>query len=517
MTSFRREKLSGIIFLAVVYFFTAKFGLSIEAVSRFATLVWAPTGISLAILFIFGIDLWPGVFIGAFSINLLTGASLPLALAIALGNTLEALVGVFLLKKFNFDPAIKRLRDAICLIFLTAILSTLISSIIGVISLLVSGVANIHHLPHTWFTWWLGDMMGDLVIAPLIFVWCHRNRYSLKLQQLPELVLLLSLLTAFSLIVFQEYLKFDTRAMPIGYIIVPILAWIAVRFEQIELVCAIFLFAAIAIWGTISNLGPFARGDLNLGLALLQGYIAVYLTTFMVLSAVVSERKELENKKDNFVNVASHELKTPISTVKAYVQILGQKRSPDKRLNQYLPRIDSEIDRLIKLINDLLDFNRIGLNKLELQSEPFCINDLIKKTVTDLNYLDKQHTVTYKEQGEIVIVADKYRINQVLINLLNNALKFSPNNKKIEVKLVKNNGFVEVRIKDHGVGIALKYQQEIFSRFYQTDNQRKDHLSGLGLGLYISNEIIKQHGGQMWVKSREGRGSTFFFTLPLKA
>ncbi|MDP9178641.1 MAG: MASE1 domain-containing protein, partial [Gemmatimonadota bacterium] len=164
-----------ILMLATLYILAARAGLKLDAVGGFATLVWPPTGIALAALLIRGYRLWPGVAIGAFVANVLTGAPIPVALGITLGNTLEALLGAYALRRIpDFQRTLDRLIDAFGLLVIAAVMSTAVSATIGVLSLQLGGIISSSELAETWRAWWLGDMIGDLVVAPVILVWSAR-------------------------------------------------------------------------------------------------------------------------------------------------------------------------------------------------------------------------------------------------------------------------------------------------------------------------------------------------------
>src|SRR2546428_9165117 len=175
--------------LGVCYVATAKFGLSLDAVHSVATAVWPPTGIALVALVLGGCRLWPGIAVGAFLVNLWAGAPVPVACGIALGNTLEALVGTVLLQRLaGFSPALDRLRDVLSLVVLAAGLSTLVSATVGVTSGWLGGIIPTATFGKAWRTWWLGDAMGDLVVAPLLFVWSGRGRLARPLLWVAEAV-----------------------------------------------------------------------------------------------------------------------------------------------------------------------------------------------------------------------------------------------------------------------------------------------------------------------------------------
>ncbi len=231
----------------------------------------------------------------------------------------------------------------------------------------------------------------------------------------------------------------------------------------------------------------------------------------------ISERKELEKRKDEFISMASHELKTPLTSLKGFLCLL-QRRLPsqeDERIAHYLTRMDAQIDRLAKLINDLLDISKMQTGQLTYSEERFEIDALVQEVVETVQETTLTHRVLFEKCCQAQVLGDRDRIGQVLINLLNNAIKYSPQADTVLVRMTLENNRVLMSIQDFGIGIAKEHQQLIFDRFYQVTGPRARTFPGLGIGLYISWDIIKRHGGQMWVESEEGKGATFHVALPL--
>lgn len=237
---------------------------------------------------------------------------------------------------------------------------------------------------------------------------------------------------------------------------------------------------------------------------------------FLAQVREITKEKELEKRKDEFISIASHELKTPITSIKAFAQILERRfiDLSDDKSRYIINSLNEQTDKLTNLIRDLLDVGKIGEGKLKLKKEVFDLNLLIKKAIEDFSHTHESHKIELKGSLKKRIVGDEGRISQVLSNLLINAIKYSPNSKKIIVHVKSPNGKAVICVEDFGFGIRLDEQQKIFERFYRTEEIENHNLSGFGLGLYISKEIIKRHGGEMWVESREGVGSKFFLSLP---
>jgi signal transduction histidine kinase len=281
--------------LVAVYFITARLGLLMDAVSGFATTVWPPTGISLAALALFGYRLWPGIALGAFLVNATAGAPLLTACGMAAGNTLEAVLGTYLLRRFagsrgSFD----RIQGVVGFVALVAGLSTMVSATIGVTSGWLGGVIPSAALGKAWLSWWLGDAMGDLILAPVLFVWAERPRIALSPWRFAEAGVLLAALVMVSLLVFGALFTSQQAIFLQPYILFPFLIWAALRFGQHGTVTATFVVASMAIWRTAAGFGPFARGTVNESLLLLQAFMGIVAVTMLVFAAGITERRRAQ-------------------------------------------------------------------------------------------------------------------------------------------------------------------------------------------------------------------------------
>lgn len=224
--------------------------------------------------------------------------------------------------------------------------------------------------------------------------------------------------------------------------------------------------------------------------------------------------KESNRKKDEFLSIASHELKTPLTGIKLYNQLLEREELPEQS-RSFVHRSDALIKKLERLIADLLDVSKINAGHLQYKPEPVELSSLIYEAIELVKNENSTHRILIKQLPEANIYADKVRIEQVIYNLISNAIKYSPNANEVIVNMDVADKNVTVSVIDHGIGIEEKELNHIFDRFYRVDDPVKK-FSGLGLGLYISNEIIKAHGGELKVKSEPGKGSEFAFTLSLQ-
>lgn len=232
----------------------------------------------------------------------------------------------------------------------------------------------------------------------------------------------------------------------------------------------------------------------------------------------ITQQKEMQDLKDEFLGIASHELKTPLTSIKGYAQILERiiEEMGNKKAKQYINKTHRYIDRLSSLIGDLLDVSKLQAGKLEFNYEEYDFDAMIEEAISSFQAFTDQYEIVKKGSSNKKVIGDSSRTEQVVTNLLSNALKYSPGAKKVIVSVKNGNNQVTVGVQDFGIGIARNKQKEIFKRFYRVE-ESVEKISGLGIGLYISAEIIHRQGGKIWVESREGEGSTFYFSLPIKA
>ena len=251
------------------------------------------------------------------------------------------------------------------------------------------------------------------------------------------------------------------------------------------------------------------------GSALLN--ILLLLFTYIVVTREFSRRTELEKRKNEFISLASHELKTPITTLSIYTEMLLKDISSKngKETKSTIMKMRNEVTEMKNLINDLLDVTRIQLKKFELQKETFNLNQLIKQTTEEIQLLTKKHRIIFKGDKNLLIVAGKQRIWQVITNLLNNAVKYSPKGGRVFVSVSKKKTRAVISVKDEGIGISKRNLQHIFDRYFREEGDNQSQIAGLGLGLYLSREIIDLHHGHIRVKSTQGKGTTFSCMPPL--
>ncbi len=243
--------------------------------------------------------------------------------------------------------------------------------------------------------------------------------------------------------------------------------------------------------------------------------VAIQAATSLDNAQLYEEIRRLNAKKDEFIGLASHELKTPITSLSGYLQIIDRGLAENDRNKGFIKKALLQTNKLADLISDLLDVSKIETGTLPLSYATFDLVQLVNEAIELLQYSTKTHRILLNSDADkLIISADKQRMEQVIINLLSNAIKYSPDADMVKVTVSKARDNARVSIRDFGLGISKEHQERIFSRFYRVD-ELAAHISGLGIGLYISKEIITRHNGKLWVESEPEKGSVFSFEIPV--
>ncbi len=282
--------------LGAVYFAAGKLGLKLAFVHASATAVWPPTGIALAALLLLGLRAWPGILLGAFLVNVTTAGTVATSGAIAVGNTLEALIGAALVNRFaNGRHAFRRAEGVLRFCLFAALASTVVSATLGPASLSVSGAADWRDYRGIWLTWWVGDAVAAVVVTPVLVLWSTPPWLAGGRRQALEAAAVLATLIFGALVVFAGWSPFTTKNYPLEFLCIPPLIWAAVRFGPREAATGTLALSAIAIWGTLHGFGPFARASHNESLLLLQAFMGAVGMMALAIGAVVSERRDAEH------------------------------------------------------------------------------------------------------------------------------------------------------------------------------------------------------------------------------
>lgn len=264
--------------------------------------------------------------------------------------------------------------------------------------------------------------------------------------------------------------------------------------------------------------------DINLLMLKVQTFYRIYEQNQKLkevqqqLLAEIEFRKAAEQKKDEFISIASHELKTPLTSIKGYIQLLERSlRKGDEleKITNHLGKAQIQLEKLNGLIADLLDISKIESGKLKFNKEDFCVDQLIQSVIEVMQQSNPDYHIALKGRVGTSVYGDEMRIEQVIVNFLTNAIKYSPDNKNIQLTVATNNNELYLGVKDAGIGMSPEQVNRVFEKFYRVE-EHTNRFQGLGIGLYISSEIIKRHGGKIGVNSILGKGSEFYFTIPVQ-
>ncbi len=504
--------------LALVYAAVARLGLLMGAVHGFATLVWPASGIALAAI-VARRDLWPGVALGAFVVNLWVGAPWYVAAGIATGNTLEAVVGAYALRRVAGAPwSLDRLSDAFTLIVGAAMLSTILSATLGVASLTAAHVLRPTDAVETARAWWLGDAVGDLVVGALLMTWRERGRLHPLSWRLVEAVALGAGLFALCALVFLGPTTLSRTDLFLeSYVLFAPLVWAAVRFGLRGATAATFVVSVMAIAGTALGTGPFIRETLSRSLLDLQVFMALMSSTGLVLAAAISERTRAVKARDDVLAIVSHDLRTPLGAIRLSAEAGARAlaRGSLDSVGRQLAITRRTVDRMDGLVGDLVDLASIDAGRLAMLPAPQDARSLVREAIEAMRSLARAGEITLAEDsaqsGIALVLCDRRRVLQVFSNLVGNAIKYTPTGGVVTIGSRLLDKGVEFFVKDTGAGIEPEDLPHVFERFRRGSQNSGP---GAGLGLFIAKTIVEAQGGEIEAQSEVRVGSTFSFTLP---
>jgi signal transduction histidine kinase len=480
--------------------------------------------------------MWPGVAIGAFLANLWTDASLISVVGITVGNTLEAAVGAYLLRRVRFHPTLDRLKDVSALFVLAGVLSTAIAATIGVASLWIDGQVGTGDLFSAWRVWWLGDMGGDLLVAPLILVCAAGLRFNRRPARVAEGAALASAVMAVAMV----WLFAD--AAP-SYIAFPLLIWAALRFSQQGAVLVSFALAGVSIVYTSAGLGPFMQGSPDGRLLLSQTFMGVAALTALTLAALTAQRRRAERalkaeqdkaevrqrtkdlvqsnaelrravqELEQFGHVVSHDLSEPLRAIAGFAELLGDRYEGrlDERADGYIRYVVDGATRMKALIDALLAYSRAGGEEVNF-ADVDC-QTLLHDAKKALSMVIDESSAVVTADSLPVVHADPVLLGEVFQNLLSNAVKFSNGGGcRVHVSAEREESAWRLSFRDQGIGLDPRHAERVFRVFKRVSGPGE--YPGTGIGLAICKKVVESHGGDIWFERAEDSGSVFSFTLP---
>ena len=538
--------------LAAIYFLGGQVGWLFPDAFYTITPLWLPGGVGLVFIYFLGYRYFPAVWIGLFLLNLLHGGvDREFAALTATASTLATLTAVVLLRNRDFHPSLNRVRDLFPLVFSVAILTSL-SALGG--ALAVFNFTNSDELEffRVFFTWWVGEGIGALIVGSLGFVWAANPGFNR--QRRLELGCLVVGVIGISILCFYNDGTDWVNRLQFSFIIFPSLVWAALRFGPHGTTLATLLVGVIALLGTVQGYGVFSFADPAQNLFLLQSYLAVISLTGLVLSSASIEQSDNEfalreaneqleqsvqsfsstakearkanQKKSEFLALMSHELRNPLNGVVGFTSLL-MNTDLTRAQRDHIAMIHSSGETLLGMIDEILDFNRIDSSRPDIKETPFSLRRLIGD-VADIFRLQSDRkgvalSVDYPDNVGDFFSGDHQRIRQVLNNLVGNAVKFTERG-SVEIRLAEepladpeDQGRVGVRMAviDTGIGIEKEEAARLFAPFSQANQSIASRFGGTGLGLVIAKNLTDALGGSLTLESQPGRGTTFFFMVPM--
>jgi signal transduction histidine kinase len=618
--------------VAAVYFGGAKLGLSLAVAHGVISPVWPPTGIAIAALLLLGPRMWPAVAIGALAGNATSGVSLGVAAAIAVGNTLEAVAAVYLLRRVSCRLSFDRVRDVLCFAVVGAMLPSAIAATNGVTVLALANSDAASPYGSRWLLWWLGDATGALLVAPLILVWATRPPLHLPGRRMLEGAILLAGLAGMSAAIFLG------GSWRYPYALFPLLLWAAVRFTQLGAVSSSFTVAAFGVAGIVSENTPLGGTGDTVAVQILQALLAIVAISLLALGASISERDaaaeslrqaavglaeaqalahigsweweiagdrvtwsdelyriydlqpergelnydaylarihpsdrdavratveralaeggafevthrivledgaervvegrgrvivdrtghavrmvgttqdvteqhHVDEVRENILSAVSHELRTPLTAILGFALTL-QSRWPaltDEGREEMIDLVAAQARRLERLLNDLLDVDRLRHGRVRFESERTDLAPLIQGVVAGRPLEGRQIDV---QAEHVHAEVDPAKFERIVDNLLANAERHTPAGSPIVIAVEKNGTGVLLRVDDRGPGVADDEKEAIFEAFRRGSAVEA---TGVGVGLALVAQFVALHGGRAWVEDRDGGGASFRVLLP---
>ncbi len=527
--------------VAAAYWLAARLSLNLALVHGQVTPVWPPTGIALVAFLLVGRGAWPAVALAAFAVNLPIGPSLAGAAVIAAGNTLAPLVAVELLHRVDFHRELDRLRDAVALIAIGALGSMAISATIGSSVLVLAGSVPRANFLSTWAVWWTGDAMGVLLVAPLllsVLVKAPTVPSRASGEEEPIRIRWRRGLEWAGLVAgtgIVTYVVFQNR-LGLQYLVLLVIMMSAWRFRLRGAAPAALIASGVAIWSAIEATGPFSGETLFEKMVTLQVFnVSVALTSFLLAAFVETRERQQEmsrlyasaqlgsEAKTRFLHMAAHELRTPITVVTGYLSMLsdGTLGNVPEGWRNPLEMLLGKARELNGIVADLLEASRIEAKALPRSHDQIdlrtVVEDATERARPRAGLLGGE-IATHLPPDPVPLNGDAKQLGRILDNLINNGLTYSTRAPRLRITVSSEGARALVRVADNGAGIPPTERERVFERFQRTNDTTFRHVSGTGLGLFISRQLAEGHSGSLVIESSTpDDGSVFALAIPISS
>lgn len=530
----------GLVAIGVIYFALAKGGLALASIHPSATPIWPPTGVALAAVLLWGYRTWPAIFTAAAIANATTAGSVATAIAIAAGNSLEAVVGAYLINRWsNGCNTFSRPNSVAKFTLICFVIATPISASIGLTSLATAGYIQRANFADAWVTWWLGDVTGALVIAPVIVLWASSPYHAFNRKEFLETVGVLATAAAVGLIAFSPLIEQTPSRDPLGFLAILPMLWAALRRGPRDTATVAMVLAGITTWGTFKGGGPFTTADLNVSFLLVLMFLISITVPTLLLSADVEVRKKAEERlrraqiglerkvaertqqlelanaaKSRFLAMASHDLRQPLHALGLFV---AQLRTPLKsgERTKTIEQIDETRKEMDEMFNSILDISRLDAGILAPKITEFPIARLLQTIETRFDQATREKGLRlHVRRSDAWVRSDAMLLERILVNLVSNAVRYTLRG-GIIIGCRRRGEMLRIEVWDTGPGIPEDQKQNIFGEFFQLSAPERNRHGGLGLGLAIVDRLRVLLNHQIDLASTVGRGSRFSILVPM--
>lgn len=530
----------GLVAIGVIYFVLAKGGLTLASIHPSATPIWPPTGVALAAVLLWGYRTWPAIFIAAMIANATTAGSVATAIAIATGNTLEAVVGAYLVNRWSSGcTTFSRPNSVAKFALICIVIATPISASIGLTSLAAAGYIDRTNFVNAWVTWWLGDVTGALVITPVIVLWASSHDHAFNRNEFLETVGVLATAAVVGLIAYSPLIEQTPSRDPLGFLAILPMLWAALRRGPRDTATVALVLAGITIWGTLTGGGPFTTADLNVSFLLVLMFLISITVPSLLLSADVEVRKkgeeslrraqiELERKvaertqelelanaaKSRFLAMASHDLRQPLHALGLFVAQLRMPLRSGER-TRTIELVDATRKEMDEMLNSLLDMSRLDAGILIPTITEFPIARLLQKIETTFDQATQETGLRLRvRRSDAWVRSDAMLLERILLNLVSNAVRYTLRG-GIIVGCRRRGQMLRIEVWDSGPGIPEDQKQNIFGEFFQLAARDRNRYGSMGLGLAIVDRLRLLLNHPIDLASTVGRGSRFAILVPM--
>ncbi len=529
--------------VALLYFLTARLGLGLYIAEGTATLVWPPTGVAIAALLLFGQRLWPAVTAGALVTTLSIGVPPLAAVAMAIGNTAEAMVAVLLLQRLAIAAnPFDTVRGNLLYVLVAALAATPVSALVGAAATVASGIRPPESFANLFLMWWIGDLAGALLLAPLLFLlgirWLDQGRPDGTVRwgmtgRYLEFALVTVLAVTAAMAIHGSWLP-QRMAGHLSWLPFLLLLWAARRFSPLATVAVSFLVSLATVSCVLDSGTLRDQGHVTERLLYLYTFLFVQAIAALVTSSFVHERRlmvrelqrtreearEASAQKSRFLANMSHEIRTPLNGIIGMTSLL-EEEATSREQRERLRIIHNSANSLLNILNDIIDHARIEAGKLSIDPRVFPLQPLLRDVVGLFQPQAEVKGISLGARlaGDLPshVLADDTRLRQILVNLLSNAVKFTDRG-RITLEVFRDDRQPDTLlfvVTDTGIGIPADALERVLQPFTQADASTTRRHGGSGLGLTISRQLAEHMGGSLTLRSHPGNGTVVEVRLPL--